>query len=104
MKNRTINRSKIELALELIEWMADRPAFLYPELLPISALKPSGKNSKDDKAYFAKSEDNLIALGKFYKLFYLNRLDKAWTSLYMDGELFSIFLISETSRDIKKVF
>ena len=57
------NRSKIELAPELIEWMAERPAFLYPELLPISALKPSGRNGKGDKPYFSKAEDNLIALG-----------------------------------------
>ena len=61
----TSSRSKIELAPELIEWMAERPAFLYPELLPISALKPSGKN---DKPYFSKAEDNLIALGKSYKV------------------------------------
>ena len=67
-------RPKIELAPELIEWMAEQPAFLYPELLPISALKPSGKNDKDSKPYFAKSEDNLIALGKFYKLFLVKRL------------------------------
>ena len=62
----TSSRSKIELAPELIEWMAERPAFLYSELLPISALKPSGKNGKDDKPYFSKAEDNLIALGKSY--------------------------------------
>ena len=69
MKSKTSNRSKIELAPELIEWVAERPAFLYPELLPTSALKPSGKSGKDDKPYFAKAEDNLIALGKFLKLF-----------------------------------
>ena len=28
----------------------------------------------------------------------------SWTSLYMDGELVSIFFKSETSRDIKKMF
>ena len=60
MKSKTSNRSKIELAPELIEWVAERPAFLYPELLPTSALKPSGKSGKDDKPYFAKAEDNLI--------------------------------------------
>ena len=27
-----------------------------------------------------------------------------WTPLYMDGELFAIFFISETGRDIKKMF
>ena len=62
----TSSRSKIELAPELIEWMAERSAFLYSELLPISALKPSGKNGKDDKPYFSKAEDNIIALGKSY--------------------------------------
>ena len=66
MKSKTSNRSRIELAPELIEWVAERPAFLYPELLPTSALKPSGKSGKDDKPYFAKAEDNLIALGKFF--------------------------------------
>ena len=30
--------------------------------------------------------------------------NRPWTSLYMDRELFSIFFISETSRDIKKMF
>ena len=72
VKNKTSN-TKIELAPELIEWMAERPAFLYPELLPISALKPSGKNGKDDKPYFSKAEDNLIALGKSYKVFHVKR-------------------------------
>ena len=62
----TSSRSKIELAPELIEWIAERPAFLYPDLLPISALKPSGRNGKDDKPYFSKAEDNIIALGKSY--------------------------------------
>ena len=66
VKSKTSNRSKIELAPELIEWVAERPAFIYPELLPTSALKPSGKSGKDDKPYFAKAEDNLIALGKFF--------------------------------------
>ena len=27
----------------------------------------------------------------------------SWTPLYMDGELFAIFFISETGRDIKKI-
>ena len=67
VKSKTSNRSKIELAPELVEWVAERPAFLYPELLPTSALKPStGKSGKDDKPYFAKAEDNLIALGKIF--------------------------------------
>ena len=67
VKSKTSNRSKIELAPELIEWVAERPAFLYPELLPTSALKPSaGKSGKDDKPFFAKAEDNLIALGKLF--------------------------------------
>ena len=35
-----VKRPKYELATELIEWMAERPAFLYPEILPVSALKP----------------------------------------------------------------
>ena len=68
VKSKTSNRSKIELAPELIEWVAERPAFLYPELLPTSALKPSSKSGKDDKPYFAKAEDNLIALGKFFEI------------------------------------
>ena len=63
IKHKSGKKPKYELAPELIEWMAERTAFIYPELLPTSALKPS-LNEKDDKPYFAKAEDNLIALGK----------------------------------------
>ena len=31
-------------------------------------------------------------------------LGRSWTPLYMDGELFAIFFISETGRDTKKIF
>ncbi|KAE8589189.1 hypothetical protein XENTR_v10022908 [Xenopus tropicalis] len=40
--------------------MATRPLFMYPELLPICALKAKGPR---DRVYFTKAEDNLLALG-----------------------------------------
>lgn len=46
--------------------MADKRAFVYPSLLPTSSLKPSLSSLYDkdsEKPYFAKGEDNLIALG-----------------------------------------
>ncbi|XP_041430573.1 GON-4-like protein isoform X2 [Xenopus laevis] len=44
-----------------VAWiMATRPLFMYPELLPICALKEKGPR---DRVYFTKAEDNLLALG-----------------------------------------
>ena len=51
---------------ELIEFMSEKSAFIYPELLPIVALRNNYyTNSKtgEDKVFFAKGEDDLIALG-----------------------------------------
>lgn len=58
---------KYELTDELINFMGDRSAFIYPELLPCSALKPNPlkavASENELKPYFAKGEDNLIVLG-----------------------------------------
>lgn len=40
--------------------LATRPVFMYPELLPVCALKPKGPQ---DRVFFTKAEDNLLALG-----------------------------------------
>ncbi len=52
---------KFELTDELVNFIADKPAFIYPELLPTCALKPIGVGC-EEKPYFAKAEDDLIAL------------------------------------------
>ncbi|XP_069806817.1 GON-4-like protein isoform X2 [Dendropsophus ebraccatus] len=40
--------------------LATRPVFMYPELLPVCAMKPRGPQ---DRVFFTKAEDNLLALG-----------------------------------------
>ncbi|XP_066464996.1 GON-4-like protein isoform X4 [Eleutherodactylus coqui] len=40
--------------------LATRSVFMYPELLPVCAMKPRGPQ---DRVFFTKAEDNLLALG-----------------------------------------
>ncbi|KAG8541222.1 hypothetical protein GDO81_029457 [Engystomops pustulosus] len=40
--------------------LATRSVFMYPELLPVCAMKPRGPR---DRVFFTKAEDNLLALG-----------------------------------------
>lgn len=64
-------KPKYELSDELINYMADKQAFIYPHLLPTMPLKPNftkGSSAKfieedAEKPYFAHAEDNIIALG-----------------------------------------
>ncbi|XP_041429800.1 GON-4-like protein isoform X2 [Xenopus laevis] len=55
------NASEVTSLPKHVAWiMATRPLFMYPELLPICALKEKGPR---DRVYFTKAEDNLLALG-----------------------------------------
>ena len=61
---------KLDLNPEMIKFMGESQAFPYPEMLPISALKETREKAlENDKPYFAKAEDNLIALGEKKKLY-----------------------------------
>ena len=56
--------TKYILSEDLIQFMAQRPVFIYHKMLPISALKSRNlKPTEPEKPYFAEAEDNLIALG-----------------------------------------
>ena len=55
---------------ELIHFMAQKTVFIYPDMLPVCALKQRNPASYEpEKPYFADAEDNLIVLGleEFYK-------------------------------------
>ena len=56
------------LSEELVQFMAERPVFIYPKMLPICPLKLKSKKNplEPEKPYFAKAEDNLIVLGLEY--------------------------------------
>jgi hypothetical protein len=52
-----------------MDFMGNNPVFVYPNLLPTSAIKPTPKlkNGEEEKVFFAKAEDQIIALGlEFY--------------------------------------
>ncbi|KAM8921557.1 GON-4-like protein [Pelodytes ibericus] len=62
-----------------VAWiMATQPIFMYPELLPISALKAKGHR---DRVFFSKAEDSLLTLG--LKHFEGTEYTKALISKYL---------------------
>ncbi|KAM4690044.1 GON-4-like protein [Rhinophrynus dorsalis] len=60
-KSKKQNVSDVTCLPKHVAWIvATRPLFMYPELLPVCALKARGPR---DRVFFTKAEDSLLALG-----------------------------------------
>ena len=51
-----------EVSTYLMEFMHDKPVFMYPHLLPISGMIPSESRSMGSKIFWSTGEDQLLAL------------------------------------------